>query len=95
MLGRLKMGIQECIDEYNAIMPKVFPPRKALEKMFHVAAEFSWNASDLENEIKRVVKKKNLDEDAKLLDEDNPCKVYDIGNPWVYFLPIGYFLTGL
>jgi hypothetical protein len=65
MLGRLKMTIQQCIDEYNNIMGKVFIRKWSITE--------AYDSKVLETIIKNLVG----GADKKLLDtsSDNTCKV--------------------
>lgn len=84
MLGRLKMTVQECLDEYKDLMGDVFgsswledyiskPARYIKDKDFHSAAKF-------EEVIKKLLRKRlpgKNPEDALLMDESqDTCKVY-------------------
>lgn len=84
MLGRLKMTVQECLDEYKDLMGDVFgsswledyilkPARYIKDKDFHSAAKF-------EEVIKKLLRKRlpgKNPEDALLMDDSqDACKVY-------------------
>ncbi|KAJ6011672.1 hypothetical protein N7451_003084 [Penicillium sp. IBT 35674x] len=85
MLGRLKMTVQECLDEYSALMKEVFgsgwfhdyvtkPTRYATTGAFY-------SAETLEKVIKALLRKKlpaGEDADNALLldDKENPCKIF-------------------
>jgi hypothetical protein len=71
MLGRLRMSVQECIDEYTLLSKAIFSERKHGSKdMFY--------AEKLEEAIKSVIRKRLGDkaEDAPLVDPlgDKACK---------------------
>ena len=73
MLGRLRMSLDECINEYVDLSRKVFSDRKrASKEMFE--------ASNLEAAIKSVIKKKlGKDmQDAPLEDplDEECCRTY-------------------
>ncbi|KAK5658996.1 hypothetical protein OQA88_1082 [Cercophora sp. LCS_1] len=82
MLGRLKMDVQECIDEYKKVMNEVFPKQSGLRNVINmVLHNGKWDERVLEKVIKRLVKEKlGQDGDAVLLkdpDYPNPkCKVF-------------------
>lgn len=74
MLGRLKMSIKECIDNYNEVMVKVFP--KVVSGAWNAGGGSRYEASKLEKAIREVVKKQLGNEEALLFDSsDNPCKM--------------------
>ena len=78
MLGRLKMSVQNCIDEYNRVMGKVFVPRSdVMKKVDAVTGGQSYDSDVLEEVIRDLVGRKLGDKDALLLDEssENKCKV--------------------
>jgi hypothetical protein len=84
MLGRLKMTVQECLDEYSALMNEVFgsgwfhdhvtkPARYAATGAFY-------SAETLEKVIKALLRKRlpvGEDADNALLldDKENSCKM--------------------
>ncbi|CZR57037.1 uncharacterized protein PAC_06926 [Phialocephala subalpina] len=75
MLGRLKMSIKECIDNYNEVMVKVFP--KVVSGAWNAGGGSRYEASKLEKAIREVVKKQLGNEEALLFDSsDNPCKIF-------------------
>ena len=80
MLGRLEMGIQQCIDVYQEFMGKVFDPkeRKSDLTVFAGTPRFVTTTSVLETVIKELVKKAKESGSAedKLYDESSKCKVY-------------------
>jgi len=81
MLGRLKMTVQECIDQYSNVMDKVFVPRYDITKKLLIAKNGeAYDSSVLETIIKKLVQERlqklgNTNE--QLLDESsgNTCKV--------------------
>jgi hypothetical protein len=81
MLGRLKMTIQECIDQYNNVMKEVFVPKSDLKKKgLVVMYGEAYESSVLETIIKALVQKrlqKLGSTNEQLLDESssNTCKV--------------------
>ncbi|BCR87184.1 uncharacterized protein ACHE_31171S [Aspergillus chevalieri] len=83
MLGRLKMTVQECLDEYSALMEQVFGSgwlndyggkqvRYIATGDFHSAAKFEEVTKGLLRRRLRVEKP----EDALLLDEKDSCKIF-------------------
>ncbi|OJJ45838.1 hypothetical protein ASPZODRAFT_167556 [Penicilliopsis zonata CBS 506.65] len=84
MLGRLKMTVQECLDEYDALMKEVFGSgwfHKHIGKTasYIQKSEF-YSAEKLEKVIKALLRKRlpagEDPENALLLDNDNPCKIF-------------------
>jgi hypothetical protein len=76
MLGRLQMSVDECIQQYQSFMSKVFNKTK-LGKY----TSFAWNgefydAKLLESIIKDLIREKLGKDDVPLLDENDPCKMY-------------------
>jgi hypothetical protein len=76
MLGRLKMSITECIDEYLSISRRVFRKKKhRLTLKGNLQGRF--DSEELKRAVKEVVVKQGLPEDALLKDApDAGCKVY-------------------
>ena len=79
MLGRLRMSVQECIDEYTILSKEIFSERKTgSSEMFY--------AENLEKAIKKVVRKKLGEHagDAPLQDPlaEEACKAL------VFLLPL-------
>ena len=82
MLGRLGMGVQECIDAYTELARNVFeekryqiPLSKWVGPMFGKAR---FNGTKLEEAVKKIVMKKTGTNEASMLDiRENPCKVYE------------------
>jgi hypothetical protein len=70
MLGRLRMNIQDCIDEYEKVMGKVFLKKRSL-----ITNDEYYDEKPLENVIKDLVARVLGDPEAKLMDESNPCKM--------------------
>lgn len=77
MLGCLKMTVQECIDQYQQTMTKVFEHNVSNAGRF--ATQGHWyRAENLEQETKALVKARLGNEDALLYDPNNQdpaCKV--------------------
>lgn len=74
MLGRLRMGVKDCITFYEDTMDKVF---KGGRKVWNLAwkGEF-YDASILEGCIKDLIRKQRGSDDEKLFDErTDACKV--------------------
>jgi hypothetical protein len=74
MLGRLRMSIVECITTYQELMPKVFGTGTVSKHIRFAAKGEFYDAKELENEIKRLIKEKLKDENVLLLDDSDPCK---------------------
>lgn len=66
------MTVDECIQKYEELMGKIFSgwPKTRL-----VAKGEYYSASDLESAIRNLIREKLGDENALLLDEENPCKM--------------------
>lgn len=94
MLGRLKMTVTECIEEYKALMPEIFPPPpkgyNPLSKFLNGiknagnAVVAGWNgekydSSQLETLIKQLVEKYLKKHTGKTVDGNTePLKEDDI-----------------
>ncbi|KAI1761318.1 acyl transferase/acyl hydrolase/lysophospholipase [Hypoxylon sp. FL1150] len=78
MLGRLKMSIKECIKKYETIIDKVFPNSIWKEGTEWLLKGQRYDATNLENIIKDLIREKLGDAEICLLDKDekNPCKVF-------------------
>ena len=78
MLGRLKMTIDECIQQYTSVMGKVFPEGTWKKTRFVTKGEF-YDEKPLEDAIKEIVQRKLGNSEAKLIDPDtvneNTCKM--------------------
>ncbi|GAB7348910.1 hypothetical protein MBLNU459_g7600t1 [Dothideomycetes sp. NU459] len=76
MLGRLRMNIEDCIKAYKTFMQEVFH-QDFFGKKTHFARTGSfYEAEVLERCIKKLIDDELHTKDAKLLDEDNPCKIF-------------------
>lgn len=81
MLGRLKMDVTTCIDEYLRLASSVFIPKRdranflgRLVDKINVKEEFS--ANNLEDAIKRIVELYLGDGDSLLEEDSDPvCRV--------------------
>ena len=72
MLGRLRMSVQECIDEYLEMSRVAFTPKP---RNFFKGSQ-KYDEAAFEKKLKGIVGKRSSP-DAPLLDEpDSPCKVY-------------------
>ncbi|OTA97970.1 hypothetical protein M434DRAFT_64686 [Hypoxylon sp. CO27-5] len=73
MLGRLKMTVEECILAYEEVMGEVFCGPKYLRYLWR--GQF-YSAENIEKAIKKLLREKIKDEEASLIDEDCPCKIF-------------------
>ena len=75
MLGRLRMGVQECINAYIRLADKVFrKTRHRVDLKFNVQGRFDHET--LESVIKEVIISAGYPGDALLRDDSlKPCKV--------------------
>lgn len=87
MLGRLKMTVQECLEEYSTLMEEVFgsgwihdygekPGRYLTTGDFHSADKFEEVTKKLLRRRLPVDDSGVEPEDALLLDDNNPCKIF-------------------
>jgi len=76
MLGRLKMSVSECIAEYEAFARKIFQTGFFGKKAHFVTSGTFYDGGILEGVIKDIIGRKIGNQDAKLLDEENNCKVF-------------------
>lgn len=87
MLGRLKMSVDECIEEYMDLSKEIFDPKdrqiipipiklQLRGGGSHVHARARYKAEKLEKAIKKVIKKAGLQEDDLLkAPTEGECKV--------------------
>lgn len=74
MLGRLRMTVGECIEAYTALSDKVFE-KKGRRFKINGKLQGRFNATELEDAVKQILRSHGLSEDALLKDVDAPCKV--------------------
>jgi patatin-like phospholipase/acyl hydrolase len=75
MLGRLRMGVDECIEEYKRLSSDVFAHcRHRITLRGKLQGRFDHDA--LANGVKAVLAARNVGEDALLKDPLNNCKTY-------------------
>ena len=71
MLGRLRMSVPKCIEQYSILSKEIFGDRKN-------ASEYIYSASNLEQQVKGVIRRELGEhaEDAPLQDplQENACK---------------------
>jgi len=82
MLGRLRMSVEDCEEEYRKISSEVFGTKHSILNGGSVAVAFSrgsylYESQPLVDAIRRVVKERLGDSKAKLLEGDGKpqCKV--------------------
>lgn len=68
MLGRLKMSVEECIDEYRKLSPKIFV-KKHHRVDGHGRTRGRYDSAAFEQGIKEMLEKLGLHQDT-LLEED-------------------------
>lgn len=71
------MTVDECITTYLHTMGKVFE-KKCGQDIKRAISGALYSAQTLESETKRLIREKRKDgnENAKLSENENPCKVY-------------------
>ncbi|CAK7227499.1 hypothetical protein SEUCBS140593_006597 [Sporothrix eucalyptigena] len=74
MLGRLGMTVDECIEAYTSLSDKVFEKKSHLVKI-NGKLQGRFGAAGLEDNIKQILRARNLREDQLLKDVGSPCKV--------------------
>ena len=71
MLGRLQMSVAEAIEDYGTLTRKVFSDARL------IGGDGKFKASNLEDAIKEIVKKKAGRADELMMDpRPNACKTY-------------------
>ena len=76
MLGRLQMDIQPCIDAYSELSRSIFS-KSGLPVNWRGHVKGRYNASDLENAVRKMIRTLGLPEDTPLNDgEDRGSRVY-------------------
>ncbi|KAG6831520.1 hypothetical protein H0H92_009788 [Tricholoma furcatifolium] len=78
MLGRLKMSISECIEQYESLASDIFSANLAKRILNFSTTGAFYKATKFEKALKRIIKEKTGDENAPMLDTDptNKCKVF-------------------
>jgi hypothetical protein len=79
MLGRLKMGVNECIPAYLSLSERVFRKTSKTERWarFKRKVQVRSSSQELTQAVREIVKQQGLPEDALLKDaSDAGCKVY-------------------
>ncbi|CAK7198610.1 hypothetical protein SEUCBS139899_001274 [Sporothrix eucalyptigena] len=75
MLGRLGMTVDECIEAYTSLSDKVFE-KKSHRVKINGKLQGRFGAAGLEDNIKQILRARNLREDQLLKDIGSPCKVF-------------------
>lgn len=76
MLGRLKMGIDECIKAYAELSDIVFQKKHHRVNIFKGTVRGRFSSPELEAAIKKIIRDNGFSEDDLLQDKPNaPCKV--------------------
>lgn len=77
MLGRLRLSVQECIDEYLKLSPLIFVKTKHRLK-FDASVQGRFDHEAFERGIRNMLVRYGFSEDALFREEqaDPPCKVY-------------------
>jgi predicted acylesterase/phospholipase RssA len=76
MLGRLRMTVEQCIDAYTSLMPAVFQKSKHRVSMTSGKLQGRFSAIGLEDQVKGILDKLNIDKDELLRDPTSTCKTY-------------------
>ncbi|KAI0975279.1 hypothetical protein F4678DRAFT_322006 [Xylaria arbuscula] len=81
MLGRLQMGVDECIRKYLDVSSAAFQPKRSRANILARAkdllrAEGAYQGHQLEIEFKKAALAFEGNEDAKFLCPSSPCKVF-------------------
>ena len=75
MLGRLQMGIQQCIDAYSILSKDIFN-KKSLPVNWRGEVTGRYKSSEFEKSIKKIITDAESPEDARLNDDkDRGCRV--------------------
>jgi hypothetical protein len=80
MLGRLQMGVDDCIEKYLTISAEAFQLKRSKANVLGrikglLRAEGAYQAHNLISEVKKATAQFEGNEDALLLQPDSPCKV--------------------
>lgn len=85
MLGRMKMDVDTCIQNYLRLAPEIFAQRKPFWDKFSKVNDLltvrprnrraRYIAEKVESGFKRVANEGGMDEEALLLDFSGACKV--------------------
>ncbi|GIK05967.1 hypothetical protein Aspvir_010084 [Aspergillus viridinutans] len=76
MLGRLKMGVDQCIDAYARLSRQAFTRKNYIPVTLRGKFRARFNTKKLEQALKTIVVEQGLDEDALLQDPDTSCRVF-------------------
>ncbi|CAK7199271.1 hypothetical protein SEUCBS139899_001946 [Sporothrix eucalyptigena] len=77
MLGRLRMTVGECIEAYTSLSDKVFE-KKSYRVKINGKLQGRFDAVELGDTIKRILRARDLNEDELLKDVDASCKVKNL-----------------
>ncbi|KAH0368016.1 phospholipase, patatin family protein, partial [Aureobasidium melanogenum] len=72
MLGRLEMSIDECIDAYKTLSGDVFHKKRRLPVSMRGDLQERYDSKVLELAVRKILKERNLDENALLKNPKNP-----------------------
>ncbi|OJJ82631.1 uncharacterized protein ASPGLDRAFT_129530 [Aspergillus glaucus CBS 516.65] len=75
MLGRLKMGVNECIDAYNTLATQAFTRKAYLPITLTGHVKERFDSKQLEAALKKAIADRLHDQDALLKDPDTSCRV--------------------
>ncbi|CAM1511788.1 Fc.00g093010.m01.CDS01 [Cosmosporella sp. VM-42] len=92
MLGRFRMGVDECIEKYMDLSSEVFKLKRDKRNLLGRAkdtwkAEGKYRSESLTLQFKAVAKELEGDENAVLLDQNGPCKVFVCAQAKAYNTP--------
>ncbi|KAG9513283.1 phospholipase, patatin family protein, partial [Aureobasidium melanogenum] len=72
MLGRLEMSINECIDAYKTLSGDVFHKKRRIPVDIRGDLQERYDSKALELAVRKILKERNLDENALLKSPKNP-----------------------
>ncbi|KAH7325583.1 acyl transferase/acyl hydrolase/lysophospholipase [Stachybotrys elegans] len=81
MLGRLRMGVDECIEKYMDLASDVFQPKRSKGNLWGKGRDWltaggKYRSEGLATQFKSAAQQAIGDKEALLLDPDGPCKVF-------------------
>lgn len=75
MLGRLHMKVEECIEVYKSLFKPIFENAGWKLNPFTGAVLYRYDATALEDEIKKVLVNRNFSADEPFFENRGICKV--------------------
>lgn len=75
MLGKLGMGVQECIDAYHGLSEDIFGKKHFMGKMTHGLSPSKFSGARLRRCIGELLKTRGFGEDLRMLSNDGSDRI--------------------